>query len=63
MCYGIALGYVNHSRFEVEAERELEKERLHDRRRGKETTMSGKRNKKNPRKVKGRDAESVSNQE
>lgn len=46
MCNGIALGNVNHRHFEVTAERELEIERRHDRRMGKEMTMSGKRNPK-----------------
>lgn len=51
---GIALGYVNHSHFEVEAERELAKERRHIRRKGNKMTMRGKR------KVKERDIASVS---
>ena len=53
------------SYFEVQAEKRAgEKERLHNRRKGKEMKMNGKRNnrknKKKPKKVKGRDAGSVS---
>ncbi len=49
VCYGIALGYVNHSDFEVWADRELKKVRHHNRRKRKEIT-SGKRKEKAGRK-------------